>query len=429
MSFVRRVGITFTTQISIYIISLIASIITARMLGPSGKGQIAAAMAIFSIVLQFVHLGLTQGLLYKGARDETDGKRAAFFAILLSLTNGIVGTIILLLLEYSGFGATRNIPEKALIFLAAGMPFSLLIMYAGSVLLAREYIGPMNVVNLSAEIIRLAGLFVLMAIGSFTTLNVILLWLITSILTSLISLLSLKFKIGFSFKLEIDYLKKIAVVGLRFYILDALIFLLLRSDIVLLNYLRNSYEVGIYSIAVTLADRVLLTPRIVGTILLPRVVKQAEGTRDFQNMVSRMTSLMMGVILLVVLIFANPVILLLYGKSFAPSFVPLMILLPGIFFLGLNSILMPHFVAKAYPPISFIAPSVGLLLNVVGNVVLIPLFGYVAAALTSSFGYGVMYFVFALSYKKETGTKLHELLLPKKEDIFLLFERLKGWRT
>lgn len=429
MSFVRRVGITFTTQISIYIISLIASIITARMLGPSGKGQIAAAMAIFSIVLQFVHLGLTQGLLYKGARDETDGKRAAFFAILLSLTNGIVGTIILLLLEYSGFGATRNIPEKALIFLAAGMPFSLLIMYAGSVLLAREYIGPMNVVNLSAEIIRLAGLFVLMVIGSFTTLNVILLWLITSILTSLISLLSLKFRIGFSFKLEIDYLKKIAVVGLRFYILDALIFLLLRSDIVLLNYLRNSYEVGIYSIAVTLADRVLLTPRIVGTILLPRVVKQAEGTRDFQNMVSRMTSLMMGVILLVVLIFANPVILLLYGKSFAPSFVPLMILLPGIFFLGLNSILMPHFVAKAYPPISFIAPSVGLLLNVVGNVVLIPHFGYVAAALTSSFGYGVMYFVFALSYKKETGTKLHELLLPKKEDIFLLFERLKGWRT
>ena len=83
-----------------------------------------------------------------------------------------------------------------------------------------------------------------------------------------------------------------------------------------------------------------------------------------------------------------------------------MILLPGMIFLSVHTIVMHYFYAIGAPAITILAPAVGSTLNVALNLALIPVAGAAGAAFASSVAYAIMlllstgYFLL-LAHRKE----------------------------
>ena len=62
--------------------------------------------------------------------------------------------------------------------------------------------------------------------------------------------------------------------GFRSYVACALAFLIIRSDMLLVNYFLGTAQAGVYAVAVNITDLLLVFPTAVGTMLFPRISAQ-----------------------------------------------------------------------------------------------------------------------------------------------------------
>ena len=170
------------------------------------------------------------------------------------------------------------------------------------------------------------------------------------------------------------------------------VFLVLKSDIVLVTYMRGAAETGYYSIAVGLADILLMLPMVVGTILFPKL-SAAPDLAARWRLVRRVLKVMVPatpVGLLATYFAAGPLIRLAYGAAFDPSVAAVGWLLPGIGFYAINSILMNFLASCGMPLVVVFSPFIALLVNVAANLWLVPSMGFVGASVSSSLAYGLM---------------------------------------
>jgi len=180
--------------------------------------------------------------------------------------------------------------------------------------------------------------------------------------------------------------------GLRAYTGSLFIFLVLKSDIVLITYLRGAVETGYYSIAVGLADILLMLPTVVGTILFPKLSAAPDLATRWQ-LVRRVLNVMVPatpVGLLLTYFAAGPLIRLAYGVSFEPSTAAVGWLLPGVGCYAINAILMNFLASCGMPLVVVYSPFVALLVNVSANLWLVPRIGFVGASISSSLAYALM---------------------------------------
>jgi O-antigen/teichoic acid export membrane protein len=179
---------------------------------------------------------------------------------------------------------------------------------------------------------------------------------------------------------------------MRAYLGSLAAFLVLKSDVVLVSYLRGDVETGYYAIAVGLADILLMLPTVVGTVLFPRLSALTDVGEKWR-LARRVLGVMAPVMVLglaATLAVGRPLIRLAYGRAFEPAFSAVAWLVPGIFCLAVNMILMNLFASCGMPRIVVVSPLVALAFNVAGNLLVIPRLGFVGAAVTSSGAYALM---------------------------------------
>ena len=191
--------------------------------------------------------------------------------------------------------------------------------------------------------------------------------------------------------------------GMKFYLACLCAFLVIRIDLLMVNYFNGVIEAGIYSVAVGFADLLYMLPIAIGTILFPRIARDQAGEGGLTLMACRFAVLLMGAICLAAALLAKPMILLLYGSAFTdPS--PLLWLLPGVFVLSLEAIVASDLAGRGYPAILVVYWCVGLLLNIGLNLMLIPRWGATGAAASSTVTYAVMAVLVFRRFLADSGT-------------------------
>jgi O-antigen/teichoic acid export membrane protein len=212
-----------------------------------------------------------------------------------------------------------------------------------------------------------------------------------------------------------------------FFLNNLLAFLLLKSDYFLVNGLLGVREVGIYSIAVQIADLLLLVPATVATLLFPRLSAIADPAERARMCLQcgRITAGAMGAACALVGGLGPWLIAVVWGAAFATAWVPLLLLLPGVWILTLENVIVMHLAAERLPlaiPALWLS---GLLLNVGLNLWWIPSLGPAGAAMTSSIAYAVVSVgVFEL-FRRRTGAGWTALLVPRAADWRSLAQRLR----
>ena len=82
-------------------------------------------------------------------------------------------------------------------------------------------------------------------------------------------------------------------------------------------------------------------------------------------------------------------------------------------------------VVNGYKTVNLILLGIAAIINIVGNLILIPIMGIKGAALTSVISYLICGILFLIYFKEKTNIKLSELIIVQKDDINLFLKKVQ----
>jgi O-antigen/teichoic acid export membrane protein len=386
--FVQKVVETLLTRILLIGIGIITSVIVTRILGPHGRGLYAVALLVGAMGVQFGNLGLHASNTYFVAKDRSLLSALVGNTVFISFGFGIICCICAwaFFKHYPLWAPVQN-PLLALALLY--IPVGLACMLLQNLLIGTQQIRTYNMVELTAAILNV-GITCLLILLRFVYVETIFsTTLILMVISSLWVLFYFKKHFGCCFTSSYDLFKDNIRYGLKAYLTALFSFLVIRIDLLMVKYILGSEQAGYYSIAVGLGDLVFMLPVIVGTILFPKLCALS-GRQEKWKLTKGVTLLTMPVMLILVTfgsVLAKPLIPLLYGPAFLPAVPAFLCLLPGIFFLGIEVVVVQFLNSMGFPIHVVYIWGLSTLLNIGMNMYAIEKYGITGAAMVSSISY------------------------------------------
>jgi len=426
MKFIKRTILTFFSQMITVLLSVIASIVIARVLGPTDMGIYSIILLTFTLIGTFGSLGIGISNTYYGAKKYSSWNRIASNSLISAFLIGIPSIIIFVLVLGLNSSLLNNIDITLFITASIAIPFLILMPYFQYILLGQNKIKEYNFTNIIQGIIYLSLIIIVLFIFKGNLWGIIVSWTITSILASIIPLSivykSTKFGLHFNFNL----FKKSVIFGLKGYLGNFINFFNYRIDLFFIGLLLNFANVGYYFISVSLAESLWYLPGAVGTIVFARTPGLSdEEVNKSTPQICRNTLFITIIMALILFVAGKYVILILYGSQYLPALEPLWVLLPGIVALSICKVLSNEIAGRGKPIINTYAAIISLIINVPLNIVLIPKIGIIGSALSSSISYSITTIIVLSSFLKLSQNTLNETLILKKEDVNIYIKILK----
>ncbi len=436
--FVSKSALTLLTKLGIMFAALVASLITARLLGPEGKGELAIILLAPSLLMYLGGIPISSSNVYVIGRGRYKLNEifwnSTIFAFLIGLVTIAIFAIIFPWVKTFFQGADRTLLALAVLT----VPFSLFYLYGVFIPLGQRKIVPFNILKASEPFAYLSGLIIFLLIFKFKVGGALAAY-IGGVLAGCLFVLwyaCRNFRIRFEFNRRLA--RESANYALKCHVEAAINFFNRNLAVLLINKFMTPAEVGYYVVALSISEAMRHLPQSISTVLFPEVSsKKSIGEQStIASRVCRNTifALLLGSILVGLLAF--PVIRYLYGREFLPSVKAIWVLLPGIIFLSTYGVLSSYMRGTGRPLVPGYVAAVMLVLTVVLSLLLIPLHGIYGAALAVTITYACGCLIMFFFYVNISGEKLSDFLILKREDLAyyrefftkLIIPRLKNIR-
>jgi O-antigen/teichoic acid export membrane protein len=390
----RNIISNFWTKIIRVGMELVISVIIARSFGPEGKGYIAFFIIFFNFLASYGHFGINNAATYFQKRSKHRPKDVFSTNLnFLFLTWLLISTIFI-----SIYFKNNLLSEYGISFIIVGL-FLVLANFLKN-LVCGFYIGEERIVEIN-NFLLLDNLIILIGVVLFWQLNLLtpLLYVVLRLIGVLINLIFLWLNLGVGYSCKIDFSMLISEFkyGLFVYFSALFGFLAYRIDrFIIKGFLSNS-ALGIYVTAVTLAELVLLVPGSITQAISGRLYNiDKDKIQKSKNLTIRTIKYSFYCSLLIALVgfLMRKLIPILYGQSFTEAVTIFSVLLIGSVFATIGKVSYPFFLTQGRPQIHFFATTIMFIVNLLGNLFLIPRVGVMGAALASV----ISYFSYALFY-------------------------------
>ena len=410
------------------LLSLCSGIIIARVLGPEGKGVLAVAFLVPTLLFTIFLFDSNLSVRYYVAKTP-DKIRNIIRSSLVYLN--ILG-ITLLLLSYLiliFFSATINqwIATDILCISMLLIPFFININLSGAVLSGMQRFFTVSVINLTN--VGIYTIIILVLSQIYLTIKIVVICKIAAsfIITLIYIIVFWNGKLIFRrVTLDAKLFSDILKYGLKSYPGTIAQFLNYRIDIFLVAYFLTFEEVGLYVLAVNWSELIFYLPDSMAMVLFPTIAS-SKSRKDSNELTAIMTKAVMIIILIgsiFILLFAGKLIPFLYTNQFLGSIYPLFILLPGVLMLSMWKIIISDLAGRGFPQYKSITSTAGMILNVILNIILIPLYGINGAALATSLSYTLTTILSIYWHINITGTTLFQLLFIRRKDVTFILSRV-----
>jgi O-antigen/teichoic acid export membrane protein len=202
---------------------------------------------------------------------------------------------------------------------------------------------------------------------------------------------------------------------------------LMNSDQIMVKVLRGDTEVGWYSAAAMIASLWYFIPVALGSTFNPYIISHArkwKADEKIKLLFSALSALALAGVLAV--FFLAPVIIrILFGEAYAPAGPVLAILILNGIFVFHVSIRSRVLVALEKQLSSTIIMLGALVLNIIGNLVLIPRYGAEGAAWSSVIAWGASVIVFPIAFSV-TRPFIRMFVTPQLSGVRELISALKS---
>jgi O-antigen/teichoic acid export membrane protein len=437
--------ITIVTRFGLALIIFGTDILLARLLLPEAKGRFTLALLTSQTAALIVGWGMDSALGVIARRDHETARRGLANAIVWSAVVGGFSVIVACWaygIPTSGgpphgplAAMIPNLSAQQFVFSAVALPGELFFSIGLFVLLGRGRVMAYSAVRL----LRRASLLVLVVVVSGIawlspdlrlSLDVVLAVNLVALGLTIAAILWAAHRDGTlslrpSGPLLVEELRfgSRAIVGT---IAERLQF---RSDAFLVNLIVGVRATGIYSVTSGLAETLWYVPNALGLVMFSRAVDPKADAGRIAAVLTRTTIAVTLVTAIPAFILGPYLVRLIYGAQFADAGVALRLILPGVVLYSIVAILSRYIVGRGRPGAGTLLLLIGLAANVVCNLVLIPRYGIVGAAASSSISYGLTALVTLVVFLRMSGRGWLETLVLRPSDVVALVSALRSIRT
>jgi O-antigen/teichoic acid export membrane protein len=419
-SYLGKVSLRFVSGVVGLLLSTASSIVVARALGASGQGTAALLILIPTMFASLSSLGLSNANGYlAGARKHTPqalASNSVSVTIVLTLVTGVAYWMALpMSIE---FLSDRSVDRSLLGVGFAIVPLSLLEMYLDGILLGLERIAQLSVVSVVRFSSLLALNVILVAVLRLGVAGALWAAIASPALAVVAQCFCLRGEATIRPGLDTRALRDSLFFGIQAHLGTIVAFLNQRLDIFILNFFSGPADVGLYTVATTLAGLPSHFPQAFSFILFPRTAaSDPETAKAFTPRVARLSSLITALATAGLLLAGGPLLTLLYGEEFRPSIRPFWVLLPGAVMLSYSQVFFSDLGGRGKPYFGALASLSSLFVTVVGDVLLISRFGIAGAAMAALLARCTNAAVAIHSYLKVSGNRFSDVVLVQKSDI------------
>jgi O-antigen/teichoic acid export membrane protein len=393
------------TKVLLALVGSLFVVIQARYLGAYIKGEVAyinSITAITSIVLGF---GIHQAYPYL-KKKSPENLRPLFLRMALMY-------LLVYILLAIGLIIILEVDEQwvAIILITPVMVYNKIVSY----LVMIDHPNRKNAVEAIINILVLLMVIVMYFLVPASFVAGALLVLIKDLLMAFSYTWSMRSDFRISYRLRLP--KVLELIRFGFFPMLALLMTTLnyRVDIIMLEGYVTSDLVGVYSIGVMLAERVWMIPDAMKDVMLSRVAKGAD--KEEVAFVIRVSNTACLVVVLGIIVLGEPLIRFIFGSEFQGAYEITVIILIGVFFMIYYKIIASYNIVMGKQVINFIFLSISVLTNIIGNRLLIPVFGNQGAAFSSILSYGICALCFVVHFVRTTNVPLYQMFFVNRGDL------------
>jgi O-antigen/teichoic acid export membrane protein len=404
--FSRDVALTLGARIFIAGGSLLTGVIIARTLGAESVGILASLSVLTVLAVTFGGFGLPSAITFIVARQNNRLKRVVLYAVLLAFViGGMLAAAIAALANFRP-GLFGSVPVILVVITVCVIPFHLVSMFCLAALLGLRRMEIYNLLDMLPPLLLVINpmiVLIVLRLGVFELVvvnSVSLLILSLFVLVMLIRTAQDQTYGGWQF--ESGLLKEMFRLGSRFYFAMAASIVVFRADLLIVNYFRDPSEAGVYAVSTQVGTLLMLIPTVISTVLFPKASEAGESSAEMTSRVTRHASLIMLLVCLaaVPLAFLLP---LIFGRAFSGATVQVLILLPGVFLCGIETVQVQYFSGIGLPRMIPFFWGVVMMFSFILDLALVPFYGANGAAAVSSVSYSLIFVLVAIYFRSKTG--------------------------
>jgi O-antigen/teichoic acid export membrane protein len=400
---------TIAARAAVFVISFLTNIAIARTLGPTGRGEFAAALALSTLCVQLGNLGLHASNTYFVARSPEALNHLFGNTVSVTLAVSAAISAVIFILE-AVLPGSAPVSGRVLVVSLFWIPFGLAYVLLQNLLLGLGRVAEYNWVEIASRTINMVGVLAAAWLGAATVVNLFGAGLLAQAIAAGASALLLRRMMQQKPSVSWPLFRSGLGYGVKAYLGAFFAFLVLKVDLLIITYMAGDQAAGYYSIAASLGEIVAMAPVVLGTLLFPRLAAMQDAAERWRLTKNAAwgTAAVMTVLAITGALAARPIVGTLFGWEFLPAAYPLVILLPGILALSVNVILMNHFAAEGMPWVTVYSPGIAAILNVILNLILVPRFGISGSSIASTISYSLMLCMSLLYIHRRTARNAFE---------------------
>jgi O-antigen/teichoic acid export membrane protein len=415
MRFIQSSGATLIFKTMAMTCGFGASLLIARILGPQGRGLYGLIMTVLVLATVCGLFGFASANAYLISKDRSRTRAFGTISLIMGALGSALAVLVITGLSCAWPGALGDLHGRLLWATLALVP-----VFLWGNLFSCAYLGRGDIIDFNLFetgqrfVFALSAAVVLCALKasmtSYVMTVVIVLYLLLLIYVIRYYLTARPGRI-----FDMTLFKPAFSFGMRSYVATLVTYGVIRSGIFFVTYYRGTAEAGQFAVAQQLSELLVIIPGVIATILSPRI---ARG--DAEHLTPRVMRIVAALLLpmFLAMLFAREFLIAgLFGSQFLPASDVLLILLPGAFLLGLETILAADMAGHGYPWAAALAWVPVLCLNAVGYLILIPRFGIKGAALSSSISFAAIFLLLLFYYKRMHKCRILPMFLIEYDDV------------
>lgn len=415
LTFAGRAGFAF-----------VATMLVARVLGPSGRGEVTYVINIAALVALFLSAGTGAALVGLRVNGNWSEERLHAAAFGVSIVTGGVFALVASVGSVLAEGPQRTTLVVAAVVAIPLVATTNLNQTAG----LSDRLGLVAWTSLAGF-----GLYALVTLitalaGSMTVRNNLSWWLVSSTVPALLLIWPGRLIRSIPSTVWADT-RSLLASAWRMNVAAIAVLAIWRIDIVIIEHRRGFEELGQYSVAAGVAEVVVALSVGLRTAVLPHQALAGESRlADVLCIVTRVS-------FPAVLLLAGAVaavgpwgLAAIFGADFRPAYPALVLLLPGVALLVLHYPLFDYVVARQGLRSLTIMGLVGVGFNIVLNMVLLQRYSFVVSSVVSSLSYGLVFVWCLVEFLRRSNKSVSDALLIRRADLRALRGQLaRGGRT
>jgi O-antigen/teichoic acid export membrane protein len=409
-AFASHLTTTAAAQALSLALGVLTGVLVARLLGPTGRGELAALILWPTALVFLAAMGINQAIVFYTGRKAFSLPELWTASTVIGLGQSALALLAGLIIIPT---ALRHYPHNVQILSLAVMtisPFIILGGYPANLLQGRLELGSFSLIQLAAPSVYALSLAILTLLHRVNLRNVVICQVIASVLAFVFGYSLLLRRVELRLSWHPGACLGLLRFGWKTELGNVTNYVNRSVDQLILSVFVPPHDLGLYVVAATVALALNFLPQAAGIVAL--AAGSNANVTDATTVIGRSFRASLCWLLggyAAVFIAAPLLITRVFGPAYSGSILPCRILLPGAVAVGINQVLYDGARALGDPALASYSEGFAALVTIASLCVLIPWLGFVGAAIASTLAYVSSLCVALGLYKSRIGVKPSQL--------------------